>query len=164
MSHFLYIHPCMAGTPNVWKVGVSKTPYSAVRGRQKYTWAKFGLTHLYFGVPSHILWLEQEVKDHYRNCSRKLLQGYGTEIFEVDIIQLQKCISDTIVEGNLNVIPIDLYEPYTAASSGQCPFGIPGEKEADWYLEQKCNEIFANKPKKSKLGARNTFRKIFHYE
>jgi hypothetical protein len=74
----------MAGTPNVWKVGVSKTPYSAVRGRQKYTWTKFGLTDLYFGDPVDIARLEQRVKKEFKHLSGKVLQGYGMELFQID--------------------------------------------------------------------------------
>jgi hypothetical protein len=75
----------MASTPDVWKVGVTKTPYSAVRGRQKYTWAKFGLTDLYFGDPGDIAWLETQVKKDFKYCSGKELRGYGDELFKINI-------------------------------------------------------------------------------
>ena len=65
----------MSGTPNVWKVGVTKTPYSAVRARQKFTWKKFGLEYLYFGRPSDVAWLEQQLKNHFKSCSGKAIHA-----------------------------------------------------------------------------------------
>ena len=163
MSHFLYIHPCMASTPDVWKVGVTKTPYSAVRGRQKYTWTKFGLTDLYFGDPGDIAWLETQVKKDFKYCSGKELRGYGDELFKININVLKKFIAHITEEHDLRVRPVTMNQPYTAASSGKCPFGIPGEKDADWHLEQKCNEIFGTRPYRKAL-ARNTFNKLYQYE
>jgi hypothetical protein len=166
MSHFLYIHPCMAGTPDVWKVGVTKTPYSAVRARQKYTWAKFGLDYLYFGRPNSILWLEQQVKDYFRNWSGKTIQGYGTELFQVEIGQLRNKINSLIQEHQLDVVIVTMKGAYTASSSGQCTFGIPGEKDADWYLECKANEIFNSADRPSSVGkrilAKNNYDKLFY--
>jgi hypothetical protein len=166
MSHFLYIHPCMAGTPDVWKVGVTKTPYSAVRARQKYTWAKFGLDYLYFGRPNSILWLEQQIKDYFRNWSGKTLQGYGTELFQVEIGQLRNKINSLIQEHQLDVVVVSMKGAYTASSSGQCTFGIPGEKDADWYLECKANEIFNRADRPSSVGkrilAKNNYDKLFY--
>ena len=166
MSHFLYIHPCMAGTPDVWKVGVTKTPYSAVRARQKYTWAKFGLDYLYFGRPNSILWLEQQVKDYFRNWSGKTIQGYGTELFQIEIGQLRNKINSLIQEHQLDVVIVTMKGAYTASSSGQCTFGIPGEKDADWYLECKANEIFNSAIRPSTVGKRilskNNYDKLFY--
>lgn len=166
MSHFLYIHPCMAGTPDAWKVGISKTPYSAVRSRQKYTWKQFGLNYLYFGRPVDIMWLEQQVKDHFRTCSRKVLYGYGTELFQVNVSELRGKISAIIEDHSLDVMPVSMKGSYTASSSGQCPFGIPGEKEADWHLECKANEVFGASTRPKTLGkrimARNTYDKLFY--
>ncbi len=166
MSHFLYIHPCMAGTPDVWKVGVTKTPYSAVRARQKYTWAKFGLDYLYFGRPNSILWLEQQVKDYFRNWSGKTIQGYGTELFQIEIGQLRNKINSLIQEHQLDVVIVTMKGAYTASSSGQCTFGIPGEKDANWYLECKANEIFNSAIRPSTVGKRilskNNYDKLFY--
>lgn len=152
MSHFLYIHPCMAGTSDVWKIGVTKTPYSAVRGRQKYTWAKFGLTHLYFGEPNDVLWLEQRIKDIYQNLSGKAIQGYGTELFKIAIKQLCAEINGLIEKCNLKVIAVSLKEPYTASSSGKCPFGIPSEICADFFLESVADEVFSQPTWPKTLG------------
>ena len=153
----------MASTPDVWKVGITKTPYSAVRGRQKYTWAKFGLTDLYFGDPGDIAWLETQVKKDFKYCSGKELRGYGDELFKININVLKKFIAHITEEHDLRVRPVTMNQPYTAASSGKCPFGIPGEKDADWHLEQKCNEIFGTRPYRKAL-ARNTFNKLYRYE
>ena len=154
----------MGSTADVWKVGVTKTPYSAVRGRQKYTWSKFGLTDLYFGDPSDIAWIEQQVKDDFKYCSGKTLQGYGTELFKINIDVLKKFIAQLTEEHDLRVRPVAMAQPYTAASSGQCPFKIPGEKDADWYLEKKCDEIFGTKPYRKTVNVRNTFNKLYKYE
>jgi hypothetical protein len=156
----------MAGTPDVWKVGVTKTPYSAVRARQKYTWAKFGLDYLYFGRPNSILWLEQQVKDYFRNWSGKTIQGYGTELFQIEIGQLRNKINSLIQEHQLDVVIVTMKGAYTASSSGQCTFGIPGEKDANWYLECKANEIFNSAIRPSTVGKRilskNNYDKLFY--
>ena len=166
MSHFLYIHPCMAGTSDVWKIGVSKTPYSAVRSRQKFTWDKFGLTDLYFGDPSDIDRLEKSIKHNFKHLSGKAIQGYGTELFKINKKILKQHIAYTIEHGNLKVIPIPMEEPYTAASSGQCPFGIPGESDADYWLHQKYLTIFKSWPKgrvtpKRRVFVRNMFPDLY---
>jgi len=148
MSHFLYIHPCMSGTPGVWKVGVSKTPYSAVRARQRYTWNKFGLEYLYFGRPDDIGCLEKMIKDYFSYCSGKTLQGYGTELFKVDVNLVRKYIAIKIHNQKLDVKPVVMKQSYTASSSGQCPFGIPTEQDADFYLNRRVNEMFGNSPRR----------------
>jgi len=152
MSHFLYIHPCMSGTPDVWKIGVTKTPYSAVRGRQKYTWIKFGLTHLYFGLPHDVLWLEQRIKDIFQNFSGKVIQGYGTELFNIGLQPLRAEIARLIEDCKLKVIEVKLKEPYTASSSGKCPFGLPGESDADFFLESVADGIFSQPTQPKTLG------------
>ena len=167
MSHFLYIHPCMAGTPNVWKVGVTKTPYSAVRGRQKYTWTKFGLTDLYFGDPVDIARLEQRVKKEFKHLSGKVLQGYGMELFQIDKKILKQSIASHIERGSLRVKQFALKEPYTASISGHCPFGIPGESEADQWLHEKFVKMFKSHPTgqviKKRVFARNMFPELYEY-
>jgi hypothetical protein len=144
----------MAGTPDVWKIGVTKTPYSAVRGRQKYTWAKFGLTHLYFGEPGDVLWLEQRIKEIYQHLSGKAIQGYGTELFKITIKRLCAEIDSLIEKCNLKVIVVDLKEPYTASSSSKCPFGIPSEVCADYFLEDVADNIFSQPIWPKTLGKR----------
>jgi hypothetical protein len=148
----------MAGTPDIWKIGVTKTPYSAVRGRQKYTWAKFGLTHLYFGEPRDVLWLEGRIKYTYQNLSGKAIQGYGTELFKIAIKQLCDEIDSLIEKCNLKVAAVDLKEPYTASSSGKCPFGIPSEVNADYFLEAVADEVFSQ-PARPKTLSKRVFLK-----
>ena len=166
MSHFLYIHACMSGTPNVWKVGVTKTPYSAVRARQKFTWKKFGLEYLYFGRPMDVAWLEQQLKNHFKSCSGKAIQGYGTELFQVSIQAIQKQINYLVEVSKLDVMPVAMKGPYTANASGNCPFGIPGEKDADWFLERKADEVFATSTRPKTVGkrifARNMYDQLFY--
>lgn len=166
MSHFLYIHADMSGTPDVWKVGITKTPYSAVRARQKFTWTKFGLEYLYFGRPTHIAWLEQQLKDHFKFCSGKTLQGYGTELFQVNIQAIQKQINHLIEVSDLDVMPVSMKGSYTANASGNCPFGIPGEKDADWFLERKAEEVFGVNDRPKTIGkrifARNNYDQLFY--
>jgi len=163
MSHFLYIHACMSGTPNVWKVGVTKTPYSAVRARQKFTWKKFGLEYLYFGRPLDIAWLEQQLKDHFRSCSGKTIQGYGTELFQATIQTIQKQINYLIEVSNLDVIPVTMTGRYTASASGNCPFGIPSEKDANWFLERKADEVFVTKNRPKTVGKRIFTRNMYDH-
>jgi hypothetical protein len=156
----------MSNTPDVWKVGITKTPYSAVRARQKFTWQKFGLEYLYFGRPSDIAWLEQELKDYFRFCSGKTLQGYGTELFQANIREIQKQINHLIESCGLNVMPVAMKGPYTASASGSCPFGIPGEKDADWFLERKADEVFGASTRPKTIGkrifARNNYDQLFY--
>jgi hypothetical protein len=142
----------MSGTPDVWKIGVTKTPYSAVRGRQKYTWIKFGLTHLYFGLPRDVLWLEQRIKDIFQNFSGKVIQGYGTELFNIGLQPLRAEIARLIEDCKLKVIEVKLKEPYTASSSGKCPFGLPGESDADFFLESVADGIFSQPTQPRVLG------------
>jgi len=142
----------MSGTPDVWKIGVTKTPYSAVRGRQKYTWIKFGLTHLYFGLPRDVLWLEQRIKDIFQNFSGKVIQGYGTELFNIGLQPLRAEIARLIEDCKLKVIEVKLKEPYTASSSGKCPFGLPGESDADFFLESVADGIFSQPIQPRVLG------------
>lgn len=166
MSHFLYIHACIAGTPDVWKVGVTKTPYSAVRARQKFTWKKFGLEHLYFGRPRDIACLEQQLKNHFKLSSGKVIQGYGTELFQVNIETIRKQIKYLIETYNLDVMTVELKVTYTANASGNCPFGIPGEKAADLFLERKADEVFTSiRPKTvgKRIFLRNSYVKQLFY-
>jgi hypothetical protein len=157
----------MSGTPNVWKVGIAITPYSAVRARQKFTWEPFGLEYLYFGQSDHVEWLEQSVKEHFKLRSGKALQGYGTELFKVDIMELRRQINKIISEAELNVRQLEMKVPYTATSSKQCPYHIPAEKDCNSYLENLVSQIFGSKTKPKSLGkklfANNMFDHHFEY-
>ena len=166
MSHFLYIHKDLSGKPDVWKLGVTLTPYSAVRSRQKFCWEQFGLDYLWIGNPNDVLLLEQTLKQHLKGLSGKSLQGFGTqtELFKVPINQLLDYISLLIRNNNLQVKQVSLKGPYTASNSSSCPFGIPSEKDADEWLRWKVNELFKNEKyankQKIKLN-KNTFNDLF---
>lgn len=149
MSHFLYLHKDLTNTPNVWKIGVAITPYSAVRARQKFCWQQFGLDYLWFGHPDHIQFIEERVKDSFWNCSGKTLQNLGTqtEIFKVEIKALTHKVNVLIQEHDLCVKEIPLDRPYVASNSGQCIFGIPSEKYAAAWLDQKVKDCWPDKIK-----------------
>lgn len=144
MSHWLYIHKDLTGEPEVWKAGTAKTPYSANRLRQRLCWKQNQLDYLWFGFPQHILFLEQEIKEHFYSRSGASLNSFGTqtELFKVDIIEFRNYIGKVIEKYDLCVKEIVLSKPYTATSSGKCPFGIPGEKDADYWLAQKAEKLF----------------------
>jgi len=166
MSHFLYLHQDLSGTPNVWKVGKAITPYSAVRARQKFCWKQFGLDYLYIGVPEDISNLEQWIKDDLKEYSGKHLKGFGTqtELFNIEINKLLRHINNIIVDEELKVKQVLLTEKYTASSSGNCPFGIPSESLAHYWLEDKIIAMFGDQKftdKKKIRLSRNMFSKLF---
>ena len=144
MSHFLYVHADLTGVPDVWKIGVAMTPYSAVRARQKYCWQQFKLDHIWFGFPKHIEFIEQYIKHALRSCSGKALQNFGTqtEIFQINILELRSRIAELIKSHNLCVMELVLDQPYVASNSGQCPFGIPNEKNATAWLDDRAKKAW----------------------
>lgn len=162
MSHFLYIHKDMTNEPNVWKVGVAMTPYSAVRARQKFCWNQFGLQYLYFGTAGHIGLLENKIKQHFLWQSGKSLQNLGTqtEMFKVDINVLLSYINTTITERELYVRPVELDKDYTASNSGSCPFQIPSEAAAGQWARNKCKEIFGVES----IESQSMFNNLFTFE
>lgn len=147
MSHFLYAHKDLTNTPDVWKIGIAITPYSAVRARQKFCWQQFGLDHLWFGFPTHIEFIEEYIKHDLRLCSGKTLQNLGTqtEMFKIDIKVLKHKINNLIKTQGLCVMEIPLDQPYVASNSGQCPFRIPGEKQAEDWLNEKAKKQWPDK-------------------
>lgn len=134
MSHFLYIHKDLSGDPAWNKVGVSLTPYSAVRARQKFCSKEFTLDHLYFGREIHIAHLEEIVKDTYRTLSGKVITDRGqTELFKLSQEKLVEFIDATIIKKDFHIHKVQLKKPYSASKSSVCPFGVPGELQAnDW--------------------------------
>jgi hypothetical protein len=167
MSHFLYIHKDLSNVKGVWKVGVAMTPYSAVRARQKFCWNKFGLDYLYFGIPDDVVFLEKRIKQNLRRFSGKELQGRGanTEMMKIDIAYLLNEIEDIVKKFDLRVHQLTLNEPYSAANSGDCPFGIPSEEYARDHLNRRAKEFFKvhyiDRPKKIKLSAKSMFEDLF---
>lgn len=144
MSWFLYIHKDMSNHKDIWKLGITKTPYSAVRARQKFCWDTFGLDYLYFGNPYHIAGLEERAKQYFYTRSGSYLNNIGgqTELFSIDIKTLKGFIDNQISSLDYRIREIVLDKPYTAAKSGSCPFGIPTENQADAWLEKKFSELF----------------------
>ena len=145
MSHFLYIHKDLSGDPDWNKVGVSLTPYSAVRARQKFCSKEFTLDHLYFGREGHIARLEDIVKDTYRPLSGKIKTGRGqTELFNLSQDALVEFIDYTITERGFHIQKVQLKKPYSASKSSDCPYKVPGESQANnWanqLVEQKWGE------------------------
>ena len=171
MSHFLYIHKDMTNVEGVWKVGVAMTPYSAVRSRQKFCWNKFSLDYLYFGVPEHVLFIERTIKNYFVGLSGKEVKGFGaqTEMFKIDIDVLKKYINSLIKEYALQVQELVLSEPYSAAKSSECPFGIPSEKQATYWLNKKIKDTYGTPTKFTKglnrrISARKMFGHLFEFE
>jgi hypothetical protein len=160
MSHFLYIHKDMSGTPDVWKPGITILPYSAVRARQKFTWKQFELNYLFFGRPRNIEFLEKSIKTRFKHCSGKMLQGFGTqtELFLVKEEDLLLYIRATIQEHNLAIMQVLLEKPYTASSRSQCPFNCPQEFNAYYWCENKADELFG---KDSYRSTKDKFGELF---
>jgi hypothetical protein len=171
MSCFLYMHRDMSKHEDIWKIGVAKTPYSAVRARQKFCWDKFGLDYLYFGNPYHISSLEERAKQYFYPRSGKYLNRIGgqTELFSIDIKLLKGFIDTQISQFEYQVREIVLDKPYTASSSGSCPFGIPSENQVDGWLEKKFHELFSCdswsglrlKTRKARLNSSLMFSELF---
>lgn len=160
MSHFLYIHKDMSGTPDVWKPGVTILPYSAVRARQKFTWKQFELNYLFFGRPRNIEFLENSIKTQFKHCSGKILQGFGTqtELFQVKEEELLLYIRSTIQQHNLAIVQVLLEKPYTASSRSQCPFNCPQEFNAYYWCEDKADKLFG---KDSYRSTKDKFNELF---
>jgi hypothetical protein len=157
----------MSNVAGVWKVGVAMTPYSAVRARQKFCWNKFHLDYLYFGLPGHVTYLEKYIKHRFSHLTGKQAQGTSanTEMIKIDIEILLQEIKKVILEQNLKIHQLILPEPYSAANSGHCPFGIPSEVYATEWLENKAEEFFKTEdlefPRKLKLNNRTMFNELF---
>ena len=167
MSHFLYIHKDLSGVDGVWKVGITMTPYSAVRARQKFCWNKFYLDYLYFGLPGHVKILESIVKQRFAHLTGKQTQGTSanTEMIQIDIDRLLKEITSIIKDWNLKIHRLQLDEPYGAANSGHCPFGIPSELHASQWLQEKAKNFFrsedAKEPRPIRLSSKTMFKELF---
>jgi hypothetical protein len=145
MSHFLYVHKDLSGNPDWNKVGVTITPYTAVRTRQKFCSSEFQLDHLFFGRESHIERLETSIKEQFKELSGKHLTGRGqTELFKVSQEMLLESINAVIQNESLQVHKVVLKKPYSASRSGDCPFNVPSEDRArrwaDTLVESKWGE------------------------
>lgn len=170
MSYFLYIHADTSNSEGVWKVGKSLTPYSAVRSRQKNSWKQFELDYLWFGYPQEIHFLEKKVKRHFYKHSGKYKTGYSqTELFQIPVKQIVNYINETINDNSLLIQSIELKEKYCASKSGSCPFGIPSEKYASEWLNDKLEDLFPQNQYvmhslpafKKSIGNKNNFFQLF---
>lgn len=158
-SFFLYIHRALCGSDGVWKIGKTMTPYSAVRSRNRNFWNGFSIDHLFFGHPSSIDALEADLKTFFHEFSGTVLNKRNgqTELFKVDIDLVLAKIDELIALHGLQVAKVPMTEPYTAANSGDCPFGIPPESKSFEYLsnlvdEQMGVDTYVKPPKTDKNG------------
>lgn len=159
MSHFFYIHQDLSGDPDWNKAGVSITPYSAVRARQKFCSKEFTLDHLYFGRSRHIHRLESIVKERYKHLSGKTLTGRGqTELFNVDQLSLTKFINQTIEDLGLHIQKVELEKPYSASNAGNCPFKVPSESSVWQWAENLVEDRWGKDPY---ISAKGMFAELF---
>jgi hypothetical protein len=137
-SFFLYLHNDLSGDTAWKKVGIGMTPYSVVRSRQKFCSSRFGLTHLFFGDPSHIAFLEEEFKSKFHRNSGTFINNISaqTELFKMLEDDILSKLNDIIKNNDLHIKKLDLAVPYTAANSGECPYNIPSESKSYNYLHQ----------------------------
>ena len=144
MSHFFYIHADMSKKKNVWKIGIAKTPYSAVRARQRHCSEKFGLDYLFFGKPTDIKFLEYKLKKNLHSTTPRgmFTAGCQTEIFNITESGLLFRVQAMIVQYNLSVVKSTLTEKYTATNSGACPCGIPSEALATVWCDRRAHDMF----------------------
>lgn len=142
MSYVFYIHKELSGNyPKVNKAGKAITPFSVVRLRQRFLVDAFELEYIWFGNPSDITWLEEQVMLHYR--LKGLLKGdrSNTEL----IWDTTDNIRDVTI-AMINLYNLDIHEitptgyKYSATNSSNCPLGFPGEKAihdwAPWFLDK----------------------------
>ncbi len=167
MSHFYYIHKDVAGDPEFLKPGITVHPSNVVRGIQRKQSKKFSIDHLYFGRPDHVQFLEKRIKDHYKHLSGKALLEWGnqTELFKINEAELLKSVAQAIENYELDIIKIELSEPYHGTNQSNCPLSLPGENDR-WYFDDKVDEMFGYKsykgPKyKANINALKAFKNLF---
>ena len=138
-SFFWYMHNDLSGDPDWKKCGIGMTPYSVVRARQKFCSKQFSLNHLYFGNPHHINFLESEFKNKcYKKSGSHINEiSSQTELFKMTELEILVSIDKIIIDNKLHVYKVELTNPYSAANSGECPFGIPSETISYDYLRDK---------------------------
>lgn len=144
MSCFFYIHRDLSGVENVYKVGKTILPHSAVRMRQRFCWNTFALDYLWFGTSQHIEALERRVKWQFSLRSRAHQKGFGEEMLMMPINELLDFIDRTIDVCKLRVVRIPMDRPYSATASKNCPLNTPGESSWDWYANSKIRDLWHN--------------------
>jgi len=160
MSHFFYIHRDLRDHPDVNKIGIAISPYSAVRARQKFCWDQVGLDHVYFGMPNHIRYLETIFKQKYFEFSGKHLNRRGgqSELFKMTEKEILNAV-DKIIKGyKLNIKKLELTELYTASNSQQCPLKLPPESQLHNHCNREVSKIWGTPIVESKT---NTFSLLF---
>ena len=135
-SFFLYLHIDLSGNPQWRKLGIGMTPYSVVRSRQKFCSNRFELTHLFFGDPSHIAFLEQEFKTKFYQNSGTYINKINaqTELFKMSEEDILLELAKIIDANELHIKKLAMDTPYSAANSGECPYNIPSEVNSYSYL------------------------------
>lgn len=151
VGRFFYIHADLSGAPDVWKIGITISPYTAVRQRQKYMSEPFEIPYLYIGTGVDIAKLEDHLKCTLGSLGCGSKNDAQTELFKINISQLLQLIAETIKSKSLNVFSVRLASPYTAANSGSCPLGLPSEpKVTRWVKNLLKNELHIIDPDDTK--------------
>lgn len=135
VGRFFYVHPDVSGVTGVWKIGVTISPYTAVRQRQKFMHKTFSIDHLFIGTGRDIAQLESNLKQLLNDAGYATQRSSQTEMFEIDIDKLLGIIEQQIYDHDLNVFKFPLKEPYSATSSGSCPLGLPSESKVTQYVK-----------------------------
>jgi hypothetical protein len=166
-SFFLYLHNDLSGNSAWKKVGIGMTPYSVVRSRQKFCSDRFGLTHLFFGDPSHIAFLEKEFKDKFFHNSGTYINKISaqTELFNMAEEDILLAINNIIKINELHIKKLDLAVPYSAANSGECPYNIPSEAESynhlrDLIIEEWDTIVVRGKTSKASIRFSKLFEEV----
>lgn len=164
-GYFFYMHPDLMGTPDVWKIGVSLTPYSAVRARQKFCWNPVALHHLWFGYPPHVATLEANIKSKFKHLSGNRLQKIGcqTELLKSPVDDILLAAGDIIKNYDLCIKKVFLNGFYTANRSTQCPLGCKGEKTVHPQLNQWCRDEWPQLQRSIRVS-NNQFNQFFVVE
>lgn len=157
MSHFFYIHRDLRDHPDVNKIGIAISPYSAVRARQKFCWDRVGLDHVYFGMPNHIRYLETIFKQKYFEFSGKHLNRRGgqSELFKMTEKEILNAVNNIVNGYKLNIKKLELTESYTASNSQQCPLKLPPESQLHNHCNREVSKIWGTPVVESKTTAFN---------
>lgn len=165
-SFFFYIHDDLSGDSEWKKSGIGMTPYSVVRARQKFCSKRFSLTHLYFGNPNHISFLEAQFKTKFYHKSGTAINGINaqTELFKMTELEIIVAVNKIISSNNLHIRKLELEQPYSAANSGDCPFGIPSEANSYFYLKGMVTKQWGQFSEETVSAASAQFNQLFEIE
>jgi hypothetical protein len=139
-SYFFYYHKELSGQQDVWKIGITSTPFSAVRARQRYMVRPFSLDKVFFGRSEDIVDLERRLKKNLENYA---VGSYGqTELFKIPLNDLEGAIGTIIGKQNLDVSVDNNGNPYCAFKSADCPIGVPSEVYSEKWCESRAKQMF----------------------